>query len=358
MIVYPTEDFVGNVEIVITATDTSGEFAMDTLMLTIENMNDAPFVYQSMSDIEVDEDHAPMILLIGGVFDDMDIIHGDSLVITALSADTAMVTIHADSNDVPHVRFEENAFGHVQVIVTATDMEGLSVDDTVDVIIHPVNDYPNDFSLVESDSMITITSANVSTGRLMFNWEEAVDVDGDTINYHFTATLSIGTHTEDHDTTVMVLEFAGLDYQSLYNKIWALQLTSAELEWNVYADDGHVSVPAVNGPLTFSIDVSSLSIDDEVIPDVFALHQNFPNPFNPVTNIRFDVPEQSFVKMEIFNILGQRVKTLANQEMNAGFHSIQWNGTNDHGKPLSSGMYIYTINAGKFHAVKKLVFMK
>ncbi len=62
--------------------------------------------------------------------------------------------------------------------------------------------------------------------------------------------------------------------------------------------------------------------------------------------------------MEIYNILGQSVRTLVNQDLNAGFHSIQWNGTNDQGKPLASGMYIYSIQASGFHAVKKLVFMK
>ena len=89
------------------------------------------------------------------------------------------------------------------------------------------------------------------------------------------------------------------------------------------------------------------------------LHRHgYPNPFNPITNIRFDEPENSMVTMAIYDLLGHKVRTLINYEMNAGFHSIQWNETNDHGNPLASGMYIYRINAGGFHAVKKLVFMK
>lgn len=108
-----------------------------------------------------------------------------------------------------------------------------------------------------------------------------------------------------------------------------------------------------------AVNLTTMSVIGDVgIPDVFALHQNFPNPFNPVTNIRFDVPENSMVTIAVYDLLGHKVRTLVNYEMSAGFHSIEWNGTNDHGNPLASGMYIYRISAGEFHAVKKLVFMK
>ncbi len=101
-----------------------------------------------------------------------------------------------------------------------------------------------------------------------------------------------------------------------------------------------------------------LSIDEGSIPETFALHQSYPNPFNPVTNIRYDISERVQVRMEIHNIMGQRIKTLVNKEMDPGYHSVRWNGTNDMGKMLSTGMYIYTISAGEFHSVRKLVFIK
>ena len=98
--------------------------------------------------------------------------------------------------------------------------------------------------------------------------------------------------------------------------------------------------------------------DEFGIPEEFALHQNYPNPFNPVTTIAFDVPEQSDVLVEIYSVTGQRVKTLVNQNIDAGFHKIMWNGTNDAGVGLASGMYIYKISANNFTNVKKLIFMK
>jgi flagellar hook assembly protein FlgD len=111
--------------------------------------------------------------------------------------------------------------------------------------------------------------------------------------------------------------------------------------------------------MTVNFDISDmLSIDGSAIPEEFALHQNYPNPFNPVTSIQFDIPEQSEVRMDIYNLMGQRVATLINNTLEPGFHAVKWNGTNDFGNQLSSGMYIYRISANNFTSVKKLILMK
>lgn len=81
------------------------------------------------------------------------------------------------------------------------------------------------------------------------------------------------------------------------------------------------------------------------VPGSFALHKNYPNPFNPETVIGYDVPELANVKLEIFNVLGQKVCTLVNNVENAGFKHILWNGQSKQGIPVSSGMYIYRLTA-------------
>ena len=101
-----------------------------------------------------------------------------------------------------------------------------------------------------------------------------------------------------------------------------------------------------------------LGIDGVSLPKEFALHNNYPNPFNPVTNIVYDIPEVTDVTLEIYNVMGQRVRTLAQGSHEAGRYQIVWNATNDLGQALSSGMYIYRIQAGDFVSVKKLVLMK
>ena len=96
----------------------------------------------------------------------------------------------------------------------------------------------------------------------------------------------------------------------------------------------------------------------KVTPFEFALHQNYPNPFNPETKIQFDVAEKSHVSIEIFNLVGQKVATLANSTMDVGKYTITWGGLNDKGAPLPSGMYFYEMNSSSYHAIKKLVLVK
>lgn len=87
--------------------------------------------------------------------------------------------------------------------------------------------------------------------------------------------------------------------------------------------------------ININMTVGDVGVDlPDGIPGVFALHQNYPNPFNPVTNIRFDIPELSFARMDIYNILGQRVRTLFHGAIEPGYHVAQWDGKNDIGEEL------------------------
>jgi len=86
--------------------------------------------------------------------------------------------------------------------------------------------------------------------------------------------------------------------------------------------------------------------------------QNFPNPFNPITTLKYDLPEDSFVDITIYDMLGNVVNNLVNRNQRRGYKSVQWNATNNLGEPVSAGMYIYTIQAGDFRQTKKMVLLK
>ena len=94
------------------------------------------------------------------------------------------------------------------------------------------------------------------------------------------------------------------------------------------------------------------------IPSIFYLFQNHPNPFNPVTSLRYDLPQDGIVNITIYDMLGRIVKTLVNGSQTAGYKSIQWNATNNLGEPVSAGMYIYMIQAGEFRQTRKMVLLK
>lgn len=93
-------------------------------------------------------------------------------------------------------------------------------------------------------------------------------------------------------------------------------------------------------------------------PDRFELAQNFPNPFNPETDIRFSVPTTAVVRIQIYNIMGQLVRTLTNTNYTAGVHRIHWDGRSDIGQNLSAGIYFYRMEAPGFEQAKKMLLLK
>ena len=109
-----------------------------------------------------------------------------------------------------------------------------------------------------------------------------------------------------------------------------------------------------------TLHVTSVGIEDPTpqVPIEFTLSQNYPNPFNPSTTISFDLPKESNVEISVFNIKGQKVKTMMNDVLPAGNHSVVWNGKNNNNESVSSGIYFYRITAGDFTDTKKCIILK
>ena len=105
-------------------------------------------------------------------------------------------------------------------------------------------------------------------------------------------------------------------------------------------------------------EIEYVAINSENIPLQYSLYQNYPNPFNPTTQIKYDLPEDAMVSITIYDLMGRSIKSLVNSQQTAGYRSIQWNATNIFGETVSAGMYFYSIQAGDFRQVKKMVFLK
>lgn len=107
-------------------------------------------------------------------------------------------------------------------------------------------------------------------------------------------------------------------------------------------------------PITTEIE----EIESSELPKQFELHQNYPNPFNPETRIEFSIPSRSFVTIEVFNVLGTRVRLLINEQLSAGEKAVTWDSKDEKGQSVSSGIYIYRIIAEEFVQSKKMVLIK
>ena len=118
--------------------------------------------------------------------------------------------------------------------------------------------------------------------------------------------------------------------------------------WHSFGD--YKLVPESEGDVG---NVTNVSAEDDQLPGTFALSQNFPNPFNPVTSISFTVPQASQVTLEVFDMLGRSVEVLVSEERAAGTYEVKLDGT-----ALSSGVYVYRLTAGDHSAVRKMILMK
>ena len=111
-------------------------------------------------------------------------------------------------------------------------------------------------------------------------------------------------------------------------------------------------VDPINSPLSVGGGISGN------LPTNYKLSQNFPNPFNPTTNITYNIPKQTDVKLSVYNILGQKIATLVNEIQNAGVYSIQWNAQDVLGNNISSGIYFYRIETDDYTMTKKMLLVR
>ena len=134
-------------------------------------------------------------------------------------------------------------------------------------------------------------------------------------------------------------------------KVIDIKTESGEaLSWKTYR--GNYSKSGSLGTTLLSNKITN------IFPENFVIYPNFPNPFNPTTQIRYDLPKENIVNITIYDVMGRNIRTLMNMNQKAGYHSIQWDAKNDVGEIVAGGMYIYTIQAGDFRATKKMVLLK
>jgi len=110
--------------------------------------------------------------------------------------------------------------------------------------------------------------------------------------------------------------------------------------------------------VTITLDLSGTGVEEPVIPLAFALRQNYPNPFRGGTTLAFDLPQPARTTLEVYNVAGRKVTTLADRDFAAGRHAVSWNGKDQDGNPVSAGIYFYRVQSGANEAMKKMIILK
>ena len=158
------------------------------------------------------------------------------------------------------------------------------------------------------------------------------------------------------------------NFEATKSGTFLFPIGSSEGQWNVRViltdeDNNETNIgPDGLGQYGFQnsliVNNSLMSADNDLVPIEFNLYQNHPNPFNPYTKLKYDLPKDSYVSITIYDMLGNVVNNLVNTKQSSGNKSVQWNATDNLGKSVPAGMYIYTIQAGEFRQTRKMVLLK
>ena len=227
-----------------------------------------------------------------------------------------------------------------------------------DTVIAWNNLAPVSFDWVSKASdTIKISQSNLME-EYELKWSESKDVDGETIDYLLHAQIGVYPAEEIYDTTSTSVQ---ITYEELLENVFELFpiLPGATVRFSLVATDG-IDTVKVSGDdrVLFVNRYDYLSIAAEGVPLEFALHENYPNPFNPTTTLRFDLPEISDITLTIYNMLGQKVRTFDYQNTSAGYHSVTWDATNDFGQQVGAGVYLYQLQTINFVKTRKMVLLK
>ena len=196
---------------------------------------------------------------------------------------------------------------------------------------------------------------------------EYSDVDGDLI-YDLTLTLNSPTYYAlvyrvcfGETPAAVTCEGGGFDFgKSRSRYIWDSNSGSIPTEITFATDVYTENPPLVveTHPHAGIVGLDEQSPQDEQLAAAFSLHQNYPNPFNPKTTIEFEVAQSGWVKLTVYNALGQQIKTLSDGQLNPGSYRVTWDGTNDNGAAVSSGIYFLRMSAGSFAQHRRMLLMK
>ena len=329
-----TENWSGTENITFTINDNySRAIASDNMNIIVDPVNDAPFVANAISDFSFDEDTTNSSINLNNVFDDVDLDYGDILTFSYSGNTNIGVSI---SNGIVTLTPAENWNGSETITFTATDNSGETASDEVVVTINPVNDAPTISNFVPEESSISLSEAATISFEIT-----AEDIDSDLI-YGW----EINNENQNNETNT-------LNYNFGENGIYNVKCIVSDGEYQIEQ----------NWVITLEIVDNN---DNSLIPEITELTGNYPNPFSLSgnsrglgTTIKYNLSKSGFVKIDIFNIVGQKIKTLINSNLKKGKRSVVWTGKNSENRKVSAGIYFYRLSVdNEIYSIRKCILLK
>lgn len=227
------------------------------------------------------------------------------------------------------------------------DPFGAFAEDVFHVVVNSVNDLPTPFDLLEPADGAVIGEVQAIT----FVWEASVDVvEGSDVTYTFVVTFD----GEDHRVEGLPIPSLEVTREDLgYDVEEAIDVT-----WTVWAYDDADSIAAGS---VFDLHIDPLAVEDPdapTIPTNLTLGPVFPNPFNDQIMIRFALPTPSYAALTIHDPLGRTIKTLSRGDMTVGYHATYWNGTDNSGGRVPSGLYFCRITTPTGAKMQRVILMR
>ena len=168
----------------------------------------------------------------------------------------------------------------------------------------------------------------------------------------------INRNKKEGEMLVVLIDMSGETIQKKHNTILRIPIEfNGHKEENSQVKIEDIKLAGFKGELINFV-ARTNSSDIKMIPNSFGLKQNYPNPFNPTTKINYEIPQSAFVELVVFNLIGQKVKVLNSTFQQPGYYSINWDGKNDNGVSVPSGVYFYTISSKSFQKTKKMLYLK
>ncbi len=327
----PTEDWNGSELISLVVSDTSGLMDSIQVRFTVSGVNDTVQIKTPLPTLVFNEDDS-LNYLINNWYpfvDDKD--NADSSLSFSLSGGKVISFYKTDSSFV--FKAPANFFGNDTLQLTVTDGQAPN-SAALYVTVNPINDPPEIHDLpdeinFDNDSTYVLTLKNyatdIDTPDSLLSWTFIVSNDSLKLNYDVVST----------QLTLSAPDFSG----------------KVQLICTVSDDSGATAQDTILVQVSPATGIENAM--NSYLPKKFELYQNFPNPFNPTTTIKFAMPKAGHVKIVVYNILGKMVATILDEDKTAGYHKVVFDGSS-----LASGIYFYQLQTKEFRKVKKFILLK